>query len=242
MGESLTGTVAAGRPCCAVCRRPLRTCLCPWVRPVAHPTRVLILQHPQEVSHAKNSARLLHLSLTNSRIWVGDVFDPDELAQALQGPRISLLLYPDAGAGTVPPLPRPWPSAQSLQLVVLDATWRKSRQMLHRNPLLADLPRLALEPLQASVYRIRKAHLPGQLSTLEATCQALAATAAGRAEELLPLLQAFEGWVDHQQAFSVRSAASAPAEPSREPVWPNAPALAVSRGQGGGPVDDECCK
>ncbi|MDO9158529.1 MAG: DTW domain-containing protein, partial [Burkholderiaceae bacterium] len=60
------------RPCCPVCERPQRTCLCPWVRPVAHRTEVLILQHPQEAHHAKNTARLLHLSLSRSHLLVGE--------------------------------------------------------------------------------------------------------------------------------------------------------------------------
>jgi DTW domain-containing protein YfiP len=56
-----------------------------------------------------------------------------------------------------------------VQLVVLDGTWRKSRKMLHLNPLLRRLPRLSLEDVPASNYLIRKAHKVGQLSTLEAT-------------------------------------------------------------------------
>ena len=31
-----------------------------------------------------------------------------------------------------------------LRLIVLDGTWRKSRKMLYRNPLLQQLPRLSL--------------------------------------------------------------------------------------------------
>ena len=51
------------RATCAVCQRPQVTCLCAWVRPVTHATEVLVLQHPLEAHHAKNTARLLHLSL-----------------------------------------------------------------------------------------------------------------------------------------------------------------------------------
>ena len=60
-----------------------------------------------------------------------------------------------------------------LRLVLLDGTWRKSRKMLWANPLLQALPRLALHHVPASRYAIRKAHAPHQLSTLEATQQAL---------------------------------------------------------------------
>ena len=59
--------------------------------------------------------------------------------------------------------------------MVLDATWRKSRKMLYLNPGLQALPRLALQgDLPASRYgALRKAHAPGQLSTLEAAACAL---------------------------------------------------------------------
>ncbi|WP_417285132.1 DTW domain-containing protein, partial [Comamonas sp.] len=61
-----------------------------------------------------------------------------------------------------------------LRLVVIDGTWRKSRKMLYLNPALQALPRLALKDVPASGYAIRKAHLPRQLSSFEATVQALA--------------------------------------------------------------------
>ncbi|MBP6720332.1 MAG: DTW domain-containing protein, partial [Rhodoferax sp.] len=80
-------------------------------------------------------------------------------------------------------------------LVVLDGTWRKSRKMLHQNPLLQQLPRLALHDLPASHYHVRQAHRPDQRSTLEATCAALAQL-EGDAERFAPLLAAFDGFVE----------------------------------------------
>ena len=82
---------------------------------------------------------------------------------------------------------------------MLDGTWRKSRKMLYLNPLLQQLPRLALQDMPASRYRIRTAHKPDQLSTLEATCAALAQL-EGSAAPFLPLLAAFDGFVAQQLA------------------------------------------
>ena len=87
--------------------------------------------------------------------------------------------------------------------MVLDGTWRKSRKMLHQNPLLQQLPRLPLRELPASRYRIRTAHQPHQLSTLEATCAALAQL-EGSAEQFEPLLSAFDGFVAQQAAWQSR--------------------------------------
>lgn len=203
--EAFAWTAPTRRATCAVCARPLRACLCAWVVPVAHTTEVLILQHPLEVHHAKNTARLLHLSLARSRLVVGEVFDPATLGC----PRPTWLLYPpdpEPSRGLQPPqipfAPPPGspPPPEGLRLVVPDATWRKSRKMLHLNPWLRALPRLSLEGSGASAYTIRKAHLPGQLSTLEATCAALALL-EGDAARFQPLLKAFEGFVAQRKGF-----------------------------------------
>lgn len=83
------------------------------------------------------------------------------------------------------------------RLVVLDGTWRKSRKMLHRNPLLVALPRLSLPDPAPSRYQIRKAHRPQQLSTLEAARHALVHL-EGNAEGFEPLLHAFTEFVARQ--------------------------------------------
>ena len=198
------------RPQCTVCLRPLSACICRWVAPTAHAVEVLVLQHPQEVHQAKGSARLLHLSLAHCRLVVGEAFDvPVWPADG----KHTLLLYPDSlqdsapDLRVAPPLPREWLQAQSrLRLVVLDGTWRKSRKMLYQSPPLQQLPRLALRNLPPSHYRIRKAHGPDQLSTLEATCYALGQLEGGAAR-FQPLLDAFDGFVEYlEQAGGQRDA------------------------------------
>lgn len=181
------------RPRCPSCHRALRTCVCALARPVAHQVEVLILMHPMEVHEAKGTGHLLHLCLPCSRVMVGEEFDAAELEAALHGrwtswadidgaPRHSLLLYPDTaeqdaalGLAAACPLPLPWPQPpERLRLVVIDGTWRKSRKMLYLNSALQALPRLPLLDVEDSSYAIRKAHLPGQLSSFEAAAQALA--------------------------------------------------------------------
>jgi len=174
---------------------------------------VLILQHPLEVGHAKNSAGLLHWSLPQSRLLVGEVFDEHSLRVALSEPKYTVLLYP---ASDYPDhaAPAALDAAQladpsQVRLVVLDATWRKSRKMLHLSPLLQGLPRLSLDESVESHYSIRKAHKPGQCSTLEATCAALAQL-QGDAVRYAPLLQAFQGFVAQQAGYAEGKATAVP--------------------------------
>lgn len=187
------------RAACAACLRAQSACICAWVRPVAPAAALLILQHPLEVANAKNSARLLHLCVAGSVLAVGESFDPLELDALLHADgRQPVLLYPETpGAPAVPAGSLP---PAGLRLVVLDATWRKSRKMLHLNPILQTLPRLALRDMPASNYRIRKAHAPDQLSTLEATAHALGQV-GGNMALVAPLLDSFDGFVQQQAAF-----------------------------------------
>lgn len=189
------------RATCAACLRAQSACICRWVVPVRSEAALLILQHPLEVANAKNSARLLHLSVEGSVLAVGEAFDGALLEALLHADgRTPVLLYPAAPGEPAEPL---LPQASDLRLVVLDATWRKSRKMLHLNPALQRLPRLALRDMPASGYRIRKAHAPDQLSTLEAAAHALG-QAEGVAAPFIPLFDAFDGFVEQQAAFVPR--------------------------------------
>ncbi|MET0857796.1 MAG: tRNA-uridine aminocarboxypropyltransferase [Telluria sp.] len=194
------------RPTCATCLRPVAACICQWIAPVSTSVELLILQHPLEVANAKGSARLLHLSVPGSVLLIGELFDPAELSALLHaGGRTPLLLYPDdsVAAATTDTVSLADPAA--LRLVVLDGTWRKSRKMLYLNPLLQGLPRLALQGMPASHYRIRKAHAPDQLSTFEAAAYALMRLDGGESR-FAPLLAAFDGFVAQQAAYAGRAA------------------------------------
>jgi DTW domain-containing protein YfiP len=181
------------RPRCDRCALPARTCLCALVTPVRNEVDVLVLQHPGEAREAKGSVRLLRLSLARCRVIVGESLEPAMLLELLGGDVSgNALLYPsDTPADAL----QESPAAPPRQLVVLDGTWRKSLRMLHANPLLQTLPRWSIAPLHAARYRaLRKARLPAQLSTLEATCAALAEVEAAPMR-YVPLLAAFDRFV-----------------------------------------------
>ena len=192
------------RATCQHCLRPQATCLCALAQPTAHRTEVLVLQHPQEQRHAKNSVALLRLSLANCEVVVGERFEPKVLQALLHRPgRETRLLYPDVPAAPAPLVTEP--TGEPLRLVVIDATWRKSLRMLLENPALAVLQRLSLDAPAPTHYRaIRAARRADQVSTLEATVQALAMV-EGATFDAKPLLDAFGRFVEGVAARQGRS-------------------------------------
>ncbi|OEC35377.1 DTW domain-containing protein YfiP [Pseudomonas cuatrocienegasensis] len=182
------------RPLCPRCQRPLTHCLCALIPDIDSRTRVLILQHPSETTHALNTARLAALGLRNAQLCVGEVFD--DLAQWLEQPGYRpCLLFPGDEAQV---LTVPAKTDTPLLLVVPDGTWRKARKLLHLNPILAALPRVRLSAVGASRYRLRKAPEAGALSTIEAIVEALQVLEAPSTFEAL--LRPFDALIEGQIA------------------------------------------
>lgn len=200
---------------CARCERPLSACLCPLVAasvpvPIDNPVELWVLQHPAEAGHAKGSAVLLRLALARVHIERGECFAPPP------ADRRNLLLYP----GPVQPAPA-LDDPRPQRLILLDGSWRQSRTLLRANAWLAALPRLALGPGTASRYALRRAHAPGQLSTLEAAAHALARLDP-REGHYRPLLTLFDRFV----AEGLRRAGRTPPTPEPDPA--PGPALATT--------------
>jgi DTW domain-containing protein YfiP len=186
---------------CPRCERPVGrgSCICRWAgAAIANEVELLILQHPLERFEAKGTARLLQLSLQRSRLLRGERFEPPP-----PDGRTDLLLYPETPASAAPRLDPPWPPPQRLRLIVLDGSWRKSRLLLHANPWLQQLPRLALHddeqlPVDSPYAALRKAQRRGQLSTLEASVLALQQLEQPMDERYAPLWRGFAGFVEQQ--------------------------------------------
>ncbi|MBE7375530.1 tRNA-uridine aminocarboxypropyltransferase [Pseudomonas lopnurensis] len=178
------------RPQCPRCQRPVRHCLCALIPSLDSRTQLLILQHRSEAGHALNTARLAALGLRNAQLRIGERFEE----QAEQG-RQSYLLFPGEDAVALSSLVA---CHEPLRLIVPDGTWRKARKLLHVNPWLAALPRVALPEGLVSRYRLRKAPMPGALSTLEAIVMALnTLEGPGRFDDLLrPFEALIEGQID----------------------------------------------
>ncbi len=168
-------------------------CYCSALVHVPSRIKVLIIQHPQEQKHPFNTGRMAHLCLDNSELVVAESLSEASLRRLLQ-PH-SALLYPSLS--WLPPVesiePESPQSAALEQLVVIDATWRKSKKMLHLHPLLQKLPRLSFSGELESKYQVRKSSMENSLSTIESI--ALAIQALEPDGDFMQLLQPFERMV-----------------------------------------------
>ncbi|WP_020411345.1 tRNA-uridine aminocarboxypropyltransferase [Microbulbifer variabilis] len=168
------------RKTCDACLRPQSVCYCTALVKVANTIKVLIIQHPLEGKHPFNTGRMAHLCLSNSEMIIAEKLSGSELDTLLDTP--SALLYPSLG----------WlPDNIDLdidsfisdsdnnqqpvitQLIVIDATWKKSKKILHLNPQLQTLPRVNLSGGLKSNYTIRKTSISNGLSTIESIVQAM---------------------------------------------------------------------
>lgn len=166
---------------CPSCQRPLAVCYCSALVQVTNKTKVVIIQHPLEQKHPFNTGRIAHLCLNNSELIVTETLAEEILEQLLS--THSALLYP-----SLPWLPETHELAtpikeenldhsssteQTQQLIVIDATWRKSKKILHLNPVLQTLPRINLTGGLTSNYKIRKTSVEDGLSTIESIVEAM---------------------------------------------------------------------
>lgn len=128
-------------------------------------TRILVLRHHHEAPRPSNTARIAALALANIELveWVPRT--PPDVEQLLSNLRPAWVLYPGPGNVDVS-VDRP------ATLVVLDATWKQARKMLHHHPRLVQLPRWGL-PEGLARPRLRQAQDPQARSTLEAIADAL---------------------------------------------------------------------
>jgi DTW domain-containing protein YfiP len=195
------------RKTCPNCQRPLRVCYCSALVKVANTTRVLIIQHPLEQKHPFNTGRMAHLCLSNSELIVAETLSTIQLASILNTP--SALLYPSLPWLPNTPEIEPGKKESAVhsniqQLIVIDATWNKSKKMLHLHPALQKLPRHHLKGNLSSNYQIRKTTVANGLSTLESIVKALNAMEPKSEGEggFEAMLQPFEMMINLQRKNS----------------------------------------
>jgi DTW domain-containing protein len=188
--------VTEPRSYCYACQKPLTTCICASVVPLANRTGVTIVQHPRESRHALGTARFAELGLRNTQVLV-------DFAGRYRGTTAPVTLPPNTG------LLYPSPTAVNLadlnlanapsHLVVVDGTWHQAHTLYRDMKWLHALPHYVLSPDAPSRYRIRAEPQENYISTLEAVLMALKLLEP-ELTGIDALLQAFDRMIDQQIA------------------------------------------
>lgn len=160
------------RQVCERCLFTPSTCICGAIKRLTNKVSVVILQHPSEEKIAKNTAKLLNLSLTDCKIIKGE--NNTDFAMLNSLPLDStVLLYPNEHATYLDDT-NPKPALSNItHLVVIDGTWKKAYKILQLTPLLTKFKTVSFKQLPQSRYAIRKAPRADSLSTLEAVAHSL---------------------------------------------------------------------
>ena len=159
------------RQYCSNCQYPITTCDCSVIRRVECPLSISIIQHPKEVTHAKNTARLIALCLNNVSVVVSN---NDEHMTSLRTRCETLptaLLYPGRDSHS-------WEQTTAsdhalAHLIVLDGSWRQAFGLWQQHTWLQALPAYHFSSAPPSDYAIRHTDDTAHLSTLEAVAYAL---------------------------------------------------------------------
>jgi DTW domain-containing protein YfiP len=156
------------RQYCYTCMRAL--CLCSKLNTIHNQMHVIILQDPNERGNAKNTARLLHLSLANSELIVANNFS-NELRKIKSLDKY-LLIFPDLYAKEDKVTKVELKELKEIShnykgLILIDGTWKKAKKIYFTHPLLQGLDHLTLKGL-SNHYSIRVSPQENYLSTFEA--------------------------------------------------------------------------
>ncbi|MFG0773231.1 tRNA-uridine aminocarboxypropyltransferase [Vibrio plantisponsor] len=181
---------------CSQCGKARKACICDNIVALDSQVELIILQHPTEEHRPMGTARILSLSLANSRLLIGENFlEHGELNQLLAEPDVEhFVLYPSDVSLSAADVALP--IEKKIRIILLDGTWKKAFKMWQLNTQLHHLPCLHLPENLKGNYRIRKAPNENALSTVEAGFYVLSMMQPEK--DFSPLLDAFEAMIDYQ--------------------------------------------
>ncbi len=204
---------------CAYCQRASAACVCTFVARQENHIPIVVLQHPDEAHRPLGTVRIMALGLSHVSVFVGVDFNPAILGDGLGEPyQRPLLLYKQKNSSApsgehrtdscVPEhisvdVSKPEQFSETSRIkgdaiVLLDGTWRNTREMLLRNPWLQALPTVSLLNPPASKYRIRKARQNDGLASIEAVALLLSKMQSGFDAD--KLLRPFTAMIEYQIA------------------------------------------
>jgi len=192
---------------CWVCCRPQKICFCDDIVRIQTRSKIVVLSHPKESRRKTSTGRMLHHCLPNSE-WINNE-NPDESALfrnlVLNSNRNTVLLFPTSLAVDITTLKsKPSFQLESLQVVVIDATWHQAKKMYQQSILLQNLPAVTFSCSETSNFKIRTQPKDVCLSSIESVYQVLLALDEYPASKLRTLLSPFDKMVQRQIDFQVK--------------------------------------
>lgn len=199
------------RPTCDRCWKASVACYCHLVQPFEAPIEFILLQHWTEYRNPIATARMAHLSMTNSEMIAGYHFGGNERVETLlstPGYR-DVMLYPRPDAAPLDHVLAESlaPGADPLRLWVIDAKWSHVPKMLRMSPLVRALPATAFVPAAPSRFCVRTQPDPACVSTVEAIHAVLARRAelaGGNDDRHEGMIRVFRHLVSQQLGFCDR--------------------------------------
>jgi DTW domain-containing protein YfiP len=178
------------RQLCSSCSYPSDNCLCTDIIPVLNTTKIIVLQHPDEVDNKKNTVQLAKLACQDCDVYVGE--QPEDFSELIKQLNFSAtaLLFPSEDALNIDQIPNQSPTIENI--IILDGTWRKAKKIYHLNPWLLSIQHLCFTLAEKSQYGIRASTIEHSLSSIETIAYTLEKLDAIPANHLLSLLNAFK--------------------------------------------------
>ncbi len=174
---------------CDVCFLHRDRCICSEIPKLQLKTKLSLIIHAKELKRTTNTGRLAVKALVNSEMLVrGTDREKLDLSSLLSTDYESVVLYPATDAIELSDIQTQKP----IHLIVSDGNWRQASKINTRHPEIQHLPRVKVtlrnaqdnhsigpqvnQPQSPSVQRLRREHVEGGFSTLEAIALAIAAT------------------------------------------------------------------
>lgn len=159
------------RDTCYKCYRPKSSCMCSHIHTIDTHTQFIILMHPKEYRKTKNgTGHLTHLSLKNSKLFIGIDFSNHKEINALinNDENNCFILYPDANAIELDSTSIYETNKRSV-IFIIDSTWPCSKKMIRESKNLRDLPKVSFTFQKGSQFHIKTQPTLYALSTIEST-------------------------------------------------------------------------
>ena len=156
---------------CYKCYRPKTSCMCEHIDPINTNTRFIIIMHPKEFKKTKNNTgRFTHLSLPNSKIYIGIDFNHnDEINSIINDTNNNcFVLYPDTNSIKLNHQTIKKENKKNV-IFIIDSTWPCSNKILAVSKNISALAKVSFEHTKSSAYKIKTQPNEYCLSTIEST-------------------------------------------------------------------------